>query len=177
MKLPFFLIFILFFLQSLHAMDTAMTVENKKIVWDVILSHGKPWFNHDMIRSLAINKEFDKKLRETAGERKRCIEQQPNFKCFSKQKFDWHPYGIACRCVSDVENIYSRKRGTRVLAVCLMENEKFKLKSELFECQLESHGCFSKCFAGIIAFFEDLLKDKQPCGNKHILPHGCLSLC
>lgn len=182
MKRFFSLIFTVFFVHSLQAMDDAIVANNKKIVFEVVLSHGKQWFSYDMINSLGVSKEYDAILRNTAEDRKRYMEQHPKFTCFSKKKFVWRKYGTVCDCVSDVEHVYSRKKGTSLLTVYLIEDGKLKVERAFWEHRyenkklfvpifsrqevrrrldlmrmegppVESQGCFSNCFAGIIEFF------------------------
>ena len=63
-----------FFTQLSQSMDNLVLAENKVVIWDVILSHDKSLFSHNMIRSLAVNKEFEKRLCKTAQERRQyCV--------------------------------------------------------------------------------------------------------
>ncbi|HLW73001.1 MAG TPA: hypothetical protein VKR54_03050 [Candidatus Babeliales bacterium] len=97
---------IAFFMLPLQAMNKEMTVDNKRIAWTVVLVNGKEWFSHDMIRSLAVSKDLDAVLRDTAQERKNylsaLVSPESQFigslnSCKSILKANsWHKYGTAC---------------------------------------------------------------------------------
>lgn len=94
------------FMQLLQSMDNPMPAENKVVVWDVILAHDKSLFSHDMIRSLAINKEFEKRLCTTAKDRKQyCVSLASNiiYKNILEKSGRWHKYGSACGTVGYID--------------------------------------------------------------------------
>ena len=98
-----FFIFVAFFVASLQGMNDAMTVDNKRIVWTVVLEHGRQWFSHDMICSLAVSKRHDEILRKTAQERKNYLIElmSPKLELSKSCRLVleancWHKYGTAC---------------------------------------------------------------------------------
>ena len=96
-----------FFTQLSQSMDNLVLAGNKVIAWDVILVHDKSLFSHNMIRSLAVNREFERRLCKTAQERKQyCVSlaSSPIYKNILKKSGMWHKYGSAWGVVSYIND-------------------------------------------------------------------------
>src|SRR5438445_10606190 len=88
-----------FFTQLSQSMDNLVLAGNKVIAWDVILVHDKSLFSHNMIRSLAVNREFERRLCKTAKERRQyCVSLVSNVlhKNILEISGKWHKYGTSC---------------------------------------------------------------------------------
>ena len=92
-------------------MDHAPVINDQMIAWKIILAHGVRYFDCRQISILAINKNFKKLLKETAGERKRYL--RLTFKSHSDSMWNtmiWHHYGAMCGKASIQDNALHRSR-------------------------------------------------------------------
>jgi len=101
----------IYFTSMLYSMDHAPIINNQMIAWKIILTHGVRYFDCRQISILAINKNFKKLLKETAGERKHYL--RLTFKSESDSAWNtmiWHKYGAMCGKASIQNNELRRSR-------------------------------------------------------------------
>jgi hypothetical protein len=101
---------VLFFFNPLLGMDAPKIMDNASTALSVMLTHIPHCFDHAMICSLAINKEYEQVLRNTAQSRKAFITKRiQKGQIFDEGSGVWHKYGSACGARDDWGSYFSLK--------------------------------------------------------------------